>query len=84
MPARRRKPSADATLMIKRGPGGPRAVGKTGKPDLKTMKRLLGYVFRDYKLHFFAVLFCRVINSLSGVATAFFLRVLIMTSSPRF
>ncbi|MBP5605879.1 MAG: ABC transporter ATP-binding protein [Ruminiclostridium sp.] len=63
--------------MIKRGPGGPRAVGKTGKPDFKTMKRLLGYVFRDYKLHFFAVLFCIVINSLSGVATAFFLRVLI-------
>lgn len=63
--------------MIRRGPGGPRAVGKMGKPDMKTVKRLLGYIFKDYKGRFFLVLVCILVSSLAGVASSLFLQTLI-------
>ncbi len=63
--------------VMRRGPGGPRAVGKMGKPDMKTVKRLLGYIFKDYKGRFFLVLVCILISSLAGVASALFLQMLI-------
>ena len=65
-------------MMIKsRGPGGPRAVGTGAKLDPKTLKRLLGYVFKDYKLRFFIVFVCIIINALAGVAGSMFLQELI-------
>ena len=78
MPARRKKPEAGQTMMIKRGgPGGPRAVGSGVKLDPKTLKRLVGYIFRDYKLRFFVVFICIIINALAGVAGSLFLKELI-------
>ncbi len=64
-------------MMLKRGPGGPRAVGGGGKLDPQTLKRLLGYVFKGYKLRFFFVFICIVINALAGVAASLFLKILI-------
>ena len=79
MPARRRKPAADQAMMIKRGgPGGPRSVSRGGaKLDPQTLKRLVGYVFKGYKLRFFFVVLCIIINALAGVAGSLFLKVLI-------
>ena len=57
--------------------GGPRVVGKVGKPDKATVKRLLGYIFKDYKLHFVFVIICILCSSLAGVAGSLFLQVLI-------
>ena len=65
--------------MLKRGgPGGPRAVSSGGmKLDPKTLKRLVGYIFKDYKLRFFVVFVCIIINALAGVAGSLFLKELI-------
>ena len=65
--------------MLKRGgPGGPRAVSSGGmKLDPKTLKRLVGYIFKDYKLRFFVVFICIIINALAGVAGSLFLKELI-------
>ncbi len=57
--------------------GGPRVVGKVGKPDKETIKRLLGYIFKDYKFHFVLVIICIICNSLAGVAASLFLQTLI-------
>ena len=59
------------------GPHGPRVVGKVGKPDKATVKRLLGYIFKDYKFHFFLVIVCILCSSLAGVAGSLFLQTLI-------
>ncbi len=78
MPAKRKKPEAGQAMMIKRGgPGGPRAVGKGAKLDPKTLKRLVGYIFKGYKLRFFLVFICIIISALAGVAASLFLRELI-------
>ena len=57
--------------------GGPRVIGKVGKPDKATVKRLLGYIFKDYKIHFFLVIVCILCSSLAGVAGSLFLQSLI-------
>lgn len=57
--------------------GGPRVIGKVGKPDKATVKRLLGYIFKDYKFHFVLVIICIICNSLAGVAGSLFLQTLI-------
>ena len=78
MPARRRKPVGGQSMMIKsKGPGGPRAVGSGAKLDPQTLKRLLGYVFKSYKLRFFFVFVCIIISALAGVAASMFLQELI-------
>ncbi len=59
------------------GPGGPRMIGKAGKPDKETIKRLLGYIFKNYKGRFFLVLVCIVVSALAGVASSLFLQTLI-------
>ncbi len=67
-------------IAIKGGGGGgrgPRVVGKVGKPDMATVKRLLGYIFRNYKLQFFLVIVCILCSSLAGVAGSLFLEKLI-------
>lgn len=57
--------------------GGPRVVGKVGKPDMPTVKRLLSYIFKNYKGRFFIVLVCILCSSLAGVAGSLFLEALI-------
>ncbi|MDE7234568.1 MAG: ABC transporter ATP-binding protein, partial [Ruminiclostridium sp.] len=69
--------SQQAVSVRRGGPGGPRAVGKVGKPDKETIKRLLGYIFKNYKGRFFLVLVCIVVSSLAGVASSLFLQTLI-------
>ena len=43
------------------------------KFDTKTMKRLLGYVFREYKLRFCIVMVLVIISSLTSVASSLFI-----------
>ena len=47
------------------------------KFDTKTMKRLLGYVFRKYKLRFCIVMVLVIISSLTSVASSLFIESLI-------
>ena len=59
------------------GPGGPRAMGPMGKPDKATIKRLLGYIFRDYTPQFILVIICIIINAITGVIGSKFIGILI-------
>ena len=42
-----------------------------------TVKRLMGYIFKDHKVQFIIVLICIVITALTGVASSLFLQTLI-------
>ena len=42
-----------------------------------TLKRLLGYIFKSYKLQFAVVLVCIFLSSIAGVAGSLFIKVLI-------
>ncbi len=44
---------------------------------MKALKRILGYIWKDYKLQMVIVLICLVFGSLIGVAGSIFLRILI-------
>lgn len=61
------------------GPGGPRGMkgGPRSKDPIKTLKRLLAYIWRDYKVHCIVVFISIVISSLAGVAGNLFLKSLI-------
>ncbi len=59
------------------GPGGPRAMGPMGKPDKATIRRLLGYIFRDYTPQFILVIVCIIINAITGVIGSKFIGILI-------
>lgn len=52
-----------------------------GKPKAKnpkaTIKRLLGYIFSDYKPQFFVVLVCIALSSVASVAGSMFIQILI-------
>lgn len=41
------------------------------------LKRLMGYIWKDYKLHMFLVLICILTSSVTGVIASLFLRTLI-------
>ncbi|HPF42363.1 MAG TPA: ABC transporter ATP-binding protein [Bacillota bacterium] len=43
----------------------------------KTLKRLLGYIFRDYKWRFIFVLVCILFSAIAGAAGSIFIRILI-------
>jgi len=60
-----------------RGPSGPRGHAKVSKDSLKTLKRLLAYVLKEYKGLFFIVLVTIIISSLANVVGTLFLRNLI-------
>ncbi|EES48016.1 ABC transporter ATP-binding protein/permease [Clostridium botulinum] len=45
--------------------------------SLKTLKRLLGYIFKEYKLQVFFVVICILISSLVTVASTLFLKSLV-------
>ena len=59
-----------------RGPRGGQYHGPMQKPDAKTLKRLMSYIFR-YKFRFFIVVICIIISSLVSVAASLFLQKLI-------
>ncbi len=59
-----------------RGPRGGQYHGPMQKPDTKTLKRLMNYIFR-YKLRFLIVIICIIISSLVSVAASLFLQKLI-------
>lgn len=61
------------------GPGTPgkMPVGRKSKNPMKTLKRLLGYVFKEYKFQFLFVVICILISSLATVASTLFLKTLI-------
>lgn len=62
-----------------RGPGGhgPRGPVKANKDSLKILKRLLAYVFKEYKFLFMIVAVTIIISSLANVIGTLFLRNLI-------
>ena len=61
-----------------RGPHGPKGMkGPKPKNPGKTLKRLFGYVFREYKLHMAIVLIAIFCSSLANVAGNLFLKSLI-------
>ncbi len=74
-----KRQEAQGVAVRRGGPGGPRAIGRAGKPDKETVKRLLGYIFKDYKGRFVLVLVCIIVSSLAGVASSLFLKTLIDT-----
>ena len=47
------------------------------KPDKKTIKRLLGYIFKDYKFSFFLVVILIILSTVANVSSAMFLGILI-------
>ncbi|MBR5510091.1 MAG: ABC transporter ATP-binding protein [Lachnospiraceae bacterium] len=61
------------------GPGRPKGMrgGPKSKNPGRTLKRLLSYIWKDYKLHCVAVAVSIVISSLAGVAGNLFLKSLI-------
>ncbi len=52
-------------------------ISRRPKNTGKTLKRLLGYTFRDYKLHFAAVVVCIIISSVAGVLGSMFIQTVI-------
>ena len=67
------------------GPPGRHGPGRGGPPmkmdknARKSLGRLFGIIFKDYKLHFVLVLICIFISALAGVAGTVFLKTLIDT-----
>lgn len=65
---------------MSRGPRG--KVGTAGLPkfnqiDMVVVKRLLRYIFKDYKKEFFLVILCIIFSSIASVSSSLFLEVLI-------
>jgi len=58
-------------------PRGAMHITKRPKNMGKTLSRLLTYTFRDYKLHFFAVLICIIVSSVAGVRGSLFIQTVI-------
>ena len=58
---------------------GPRGRGATaglpdfGKIDKSVVKRLLSYIFKDYKWQFVLVIICIILSSISSVAGSLFI-----------
>jgi len=65
---------------MNKGPRGRGAVGgipKFNQIDKSVVKRLLSYIFKDYKKQFLLVMVCIIISSIASVAGSLFLQVLI-------
>ena len=54
-----------------------KAPKKPGENPMKTLKRLLSYIIKNYKIHVFFVVVCILISSLATVASTLFLKNLI-------
>ena len=57
--------------------GGHGKGGRKGKDPIKTLKRLLVYVFKEYKFKLFMVVGLIICSSLATVASTLFLKTLI-------
>ena len=65
---------------MNKGPRGRGMVGGVpdfGKIDKSVVKRLLSYIFKDYKLQFILVIICIIISSIASVAGSLFFKILI-------
>jgi len=65
---------------MSRGPKGRGATGglpEFGKIDKNVVKRLLSYIFKDYKKEFILVIICIILSSVASVAGSLFIQVLI-------
>jgi len=60
---------------VMRGPKG--GIPNFKSIDKKTVKRLLSYIFKDYKKQFILVIICIILSSGASVASSLFLEVLI-------
>lgn len=64
---------ANKKKLENKGPGPKRK----GKNPMKTLKRLLDYIFKEYKLNFIFVMILILISSLATIASTLFLKTLI-------
>lgn len=65
---------------MKRGPAGPGRMpmgGKKSKNPMQTLKRLLGYIFKENKLKLFLVIALIIVSSITSVISTLFLKTLI-------
>ena len=66
---------------MSRGPGKGRSatagLPKFDQIDMKVVKRLLSYIFKDYKKEFILVIICIIVSSLASVSGSLFIEVLI-------
>ena len=60
-----------------RGRGATAGLPKFNQIDKKVVKRLLSYIFKDYKKQFLLVIVCIIISSIASVSGSLFFRVLI-------
>ena len=60
-----------------KGRGATAGLPNFDKIDKSVVKRLLSYIFKDYKLQFFLVIVCIIISSITSVAGSLFLETLI-------
>ena len=60
-----------------RGKGATAGLPKFEQIDMKVVKRLLSYIFRDYKKEFILVIVCILFSSVASVSSSLFLEVLI-------
>ena len=71
------KPSQNQPQMPMGHGRGPRMVGKVARPDGKTVRRLLGYIGKYYRVQLVVVLFCILLSTLATVRATLFLETLI-------
>ena len=60
-----------------RGRDGTAGLPKFNQIDMKVVKRLLGYIFKDYKKEFILVVVCIIFSSIASVSSSLFLETLI-------
>ena len=60
-----------------RGKGATAGLPKFNQIDKSVVKRLLSYIFKDYKKEFILVIICVILSSVSSVAGSLFIQVLI-------
>ena len=60
-----------------RGRGNPGGLPKFNQIDKKVLKRLLSYIFKDFKKEFILIIICIIFSSLASVSSSLFLEILI-------
>ena len=62
---------------VPRGRGATGGLPKFNQIDIKVVKRLLSYIFKDYKKEFILVIICILLSSLASVSSSLFIEILI-------
>ena len=60
-----------------RGRAGTAGLPKFEQIDMKVVKRLLSYIFKDYKKEFILVIICIIFSSIASVSGSLFMETLI-------